>query len=131
MSLDTAKGIFTAQGKQFEIRNFTTSVTQATDERERPSATPCLRQTTLTLVSNANSDLLIAWAISHNQKIDCTIETRQPEEDQTERKIDLLQAFCVAHSTIFDSNSTMLEHIVLTCEEMTNNGVTINSRWTK
>jgi Hemolysin coregulated protein Hcp (TssD) len=131
MSIDTAKGVFTAQGKQFEVRNFQTSVTQATDDRERPSATPVLRQTTITLVSNENADMIIAWAISHNQKIDCTIETRKPEEDQTERKIEFKQAFCTSHATVFDSNSTMLEVITITCEEMTNNGVTINSRWSK
>jgi hypothetical protein len=130
-ALDSAKGVFTVEGKEFEVVSFQMGVSQATDGNNRPSARPVARMATIVLKSNENSAFLIAWAFHHNKKCDCKIETRKPEEDQTERTIEFSQAFCVEQTTTFTESTTMVEHITLSAEKITVDGVDIDAGWAK
>jgi hypothetical protein len=131
MSLENAKGVFEVKGKQFELVSFTMGTSQATDGNNRPSATPVQTMPVIVVKSNENSSTLIEWAAHHNMKCDCSIKTRKPEEDQTERTIEFQQAFCVQLTTHFTSDTTMMEHFVISAEKTTIDGFELDQRWSK
>lgn len=129
MSLDAAKGIFEVKGKQFELYSLTMGSHQSVDESNRPNATAKFVNATVVVRSNENSPIIFEWAHHHNQKNDCTVTTRIPEEDQSDNQIEWKQAFCVGHTLMFNHESTMLLQFVLTAEKTTINGFEVDQRW--
>ena len=124
------KATFFVNGKQYKVKNYHYSGTQATDASNKPTARPEHGYIDLTIDSN-DDDFLFHWfsepQVQHNGKI----VFYSSDRSSSARKVEFKKGFCVEYDEDFSDEGAvpMTIEISISVGEININGITDKKVW--